>query len=138
MSSEVTARDNRQFRAGDNIYQLVTVKGADPTTFEPAQSLQYDPADEKYFVFVGGAATDSARALLNIDEDFVMAGVTEKTFSVMIGGKFFVDKITLPVGLATIDDIPTLGVLSLREQFREVGLIAVDSEEALEDHITNP
>ena len=50
MSSVVTERDNRQFRAGDNIYELAIVKGADPTTFKSAQLLEFDAADGKYKV----------------------------------------------------------------------------------------
>lgn len=134
--TEVTNRDSRQWRAGENEFDLVTVKGADPETYEPAQMLQYDPVDDKYFAYAGAIAADRVRALANLDEDFIIAGATEDTFSVLIQGKVFTDKIPLPAGVTSIDDRPNGALLSIREQLRDVGIIAVDSTELSENNIT--
>jgi len=134
--SEVTNRDNRQGRAGDNIYNLVTVKGADPETYNSLQMMQYDPADDKYFAYAGALAADRVRGLLNIDADVTIAGATEDTFSLLIQGEVYTDKIPLPAGVASIDDRPNGALLSIREQLRDVGIIAVDSAEVSENHIS--
>ena len=128
-------RDNRQFRMGNNRYRTVTIKGADPTTFEPGQLMEYDPADDTWIIYTGGVITDRTRAVLNLDEAFTMAGVTEITASILISGDVFADKLDLP-GAFVIDDRPNAAVLSIREQLRDVGILAFDSVEVTEDHIT--
>ena len=133
--SEFTDIDNRQFRAGSNRYRRVILKGADPTTFKPGQLLEYDPVDNKWIVYTGAVITDRVRAILNLDEDFVMAGVTEIPVSILIAGDVFEDNLSYP-GAFTIDDRPNAAVLSIREQLRDVGILAIDSSELTENHIT--
>lgn len=130
-------RDNRQWRMGNNRYRRVTIKGADPTTFQPGQLMQYDPADDTWIVYTGALAADRARAVLNLDEAYTMAGATSIPASICISGDVFADKLDLPAAAAgNIDSRPNGAVLSIREQLRDVGILAFDSSEVTENHVT--
>jgi hypothetical protein len=97
--------------------------------------MEYDPVDDTWIVYTGAVITDRARAVLNLDESFTMAGVTEIPASICIAGDVFADKLDLP-GAFAIDDRPNAAVLSIREQLRDVGILAFDSVELTENHVT--
>lgn len=133
--SEKTDLDNGQFRKGNNRYRLVTVKGADPETYESASLLQYDPTDDTYIAYDGGVITDLVAGIINLDAQHVQAGSTTFTASMMLAGDVFADKLSLP-GAFAIDDRPNGAPLSIREQLRDVGILAFDSASLTEDHIS--
>lgn len=126
--------DNGQYRKGNNRYRLVTLKGIDTQVFEAASLLEYDPTDDTYIAYTGGVITDTVRAILNLDEQFTLSG-TSTTVSACIGGDVFEDKLSYP-GAFGIDSRPNGSPLSIREQFREVGILAFNSASLTEDHIT--
>lgn len=132
--SDKTDLDNGQWRKGNNRYQLVVVKGAAPETFKAASLLEFDPADGKYIAYTGALAGDTVRGIINLDEDFILTGA-EGTFSMLIAGDVFEDKLNYP-GAFGIDSRPNASPLSIREQLREVGILAFDSESLTENHIT--
>lgn len=133
--SDKTDLDNRQWRKGNNRYRRVTVKGADPETYKAASLLEYDPSDDTYIAYTGGVITDLVAGVINLDADHVQAGSTTFTASMLIAGDVFADKLNLP-GAFAIDDRPNASPLSIREQLRDVGILAFDSESLTEDHIT--
>ena len=132
--STKTDLDNRQWRKGNNRYDLVVVKGAAPETSKAASLLEFDPADGKYIAYTGGVITDTVRGIINLDEDFILTAA-EGTFSMLLAGEVFQDKLNYP-GAFDIDSRPNGSPLSIREQLREVGILAFDSESLTEDHIT--
>ena len=133
--SDVTDVDNRQWRIGANDYRYVTVKGANPETFEAASLLQFDVADGKYKAYTGGVG-EIVVGIINLDEAFIL-NAAEGVFSMCIQGDVWADKLDLP-GAFVIDDNPNASVLSIRDQLRDVGIIAQTRNTDLTEDNINP
>lgn len=138
MSTETTDRDNQQWRSRDNRFEVITLKGAEDDVFEDGEILQFDPADGTYVKFAAALVTDLARAILSlgVGESYtILAGNLTPAATACIHGEVIEKKLVYPVGI-TIDTVPPNAVLSVREQLREVGILARDADGFDENHIT--
>lgn len=137
MSTETTDRDNQQWRSRDNRFGQITLKGAEDDVFEDGEILQFDPADGTYVKYAALLLTDLARAILSlgVGESYtIVAGNLTPPATACIHGEVIEKKLVYP-GAVTIDDVPPNAVLSVREQLREVGIIARDTDGFDENHI---
>ena len=135
--SNVTDLDNQQWKEGDNIYRRVTLKGIDQDLVKDGALLAYDPVDDKWFVYLGTAATTTTAIFSYIPgEEFLFDGFTDATVTICIGGRVLQDYLAFP-GAVAIDDRPNGALLSVREQLRQFGIIAVDVDQDFnENNIT--
>lgn len=138
MSSETVDRDNQQWRSNNDLFQPITIKGAEDDVFEDGEILQYDPADGTYIKYAALLLTDVARIILSLgvgETHTILAGALTPAATGCAQGEVIADHLVYP-GAVTIDDIPPNAILSVREQLREVGIIARDADEIDENHIT--
>jgi len=140
MSTELVNQENQQFRSKDAKFETpVTLKGIDTQVFVDGEILQFDPADGTWIAFTGAVLTDLARAILSlgVGESITLdvADTLEPAVTICIGGEVIADFLKYPAGIA-IDDVPPNAVLSVREQLREVGIIARSADTINESNLT--
>lgn len=135
MSTEVTDRENNQWRSNNDLFDLKTLKGIDTQVFDDGEVLAYDDADDTYIQYTG-AAGELAVGILNlgVGEQIVLdvADTLTPAASVCIAGEVNADFLKLPVD---IDARPNAAVRSVRLQLRDVGIIARDADTFNENHI---
>ena len=139
MSTQFENRQNQQFRSINNIFQLITLKGIDEQVFEDGELLELDPADNTYIKYTGAVDVDRVRAILSLGVgesiELDVADTLEPAATICIGGEVISDFLVFP-GAFTIDDYPNGAILSIREQLREVGIIARDADLINENHLS--
>ena len=139
MSTEVVNQENQQFRSKNVKFETpIKLKGIDEQVFVDGEILQFDPADGTYIAFAGAVLADLARAILSlgVGESIVLdvADTLEPAATICIGGEVIEDALTYPAGI-TIDTVPPNAVLSVREQLREVGIIARSADTINESNL---
>lgn len=139
MSTQTTDRQNQGWRSNDNRFRIIKLKGIDTQVFKDGELLQYDPADDTFVQYTGALAADLVRGILSlgVGEEITLdvADTLEPAASMCIEGEVISDFLVFP-GAVTIDARPNGAILSVREQLREVGIIARDADLINENHIS--
>ena len=139
MSTEVVNQENQQWRSKDVKFRTpITLKGIDAQVFVDGELLQYDVADDTWIKYAGAAAADFARAILSlgVGESITLdvADTLTPAATICVEGEVIESALTFPVGV-TIDDAPAGAALSVREQLREVGIIARSADKINESNL---